>query len=288
MNGIDQVGFHNKLKPGSEFDFVTLEDLLKLKLDHDQSQVHKVNFYLIILVTEGTGSHTVDFKNYKISKGSLISIRKDQLQKFNGGDGLKGFIMLFTEEFLIQQYDSYEVVRSFQLFNEQLIKPKVSLKKHEFKVLMNLIGAIKNEYLANHDDFTEGIIRSALQIIMLKLYRIKTSTLSSFENKRYLEDFIRFQRLVEKHYLESKSVKFYASEMNVTPKTLTNISKAIIKKTAKELIDEIVIRNAKRLLLNTTMSIKEIAFRFGFNDPSNFYAYFKKQVKSTPEAFRDK
>ena len=93
-----EVQFTNQVHPNSSFDLLRLEDLYeKTDLDHNIESHHKVEFYLIFFVTEGQGTHTVDFKNHKISKGSMLSIRKDQIQKFDRRSSVKGFLPLFTK-----------------------------------------------------------------------------------------------------------------------------------------------------------------------------------------------
>jgi len=81
-------------------------------------------------------------------------------------------------------------------------------------------------------------------------------------------------------------VNDYAKMMAISAKTLNSISKSIVHKAAKEFIDEICIKQIKRLLINTPLSIKEIAYESGFEETTNFYKYFKRQVQMTPEQFR--
>ena len=64
------------------------------------------------------------------------------------------------------------------------------------------------------------------------------------------------------------------------------VTKSIVNKSTKQFIDEINTKLIKRLLINTKLSVKEIAYQSGFEETTNFYKYFKRQTQTTPEQFR--
>ena len=74
--------------------------------------------------------------------------------------------------------------------------------------------------------------------------------------------------------------------MNCTSKTLNNVCNAILNKPAKSVINEILIIQIKRLLINTKHPVFEIAYKVGFVEPNNMYRYFKKHTKYTPQDYR--
>ena len=97
---------------------------------------------------------------------------------------------------------------------------------------------------------------------------------------------ILFKNLLEEHFKDIKSVERFASMMSVSEKKLNKSTHLILGKSPKELIDERVILEAKRLLAHTGNSIKEIGFELGFEETTNFIKYFKKHVSKTPIEFR--
>lgn len=282
-----KIKFNNQVNPNSAFDLLKLEALLqRTDLDHSIEQLHKVEFFMLILITEGQGYHTIDFTDYKLEKGTLITVRKDQIHKFFRSKNIKGFILLFTDDFLVSYLEKVETQKSLQLFNELLGVPKIQLSKSNFQIISNIVGRIENEYFNLMDDYALGIIRSELHILITKLYRIKSKSNQIIVDKKYLSEFIAFQKLVEDNVTRTTRVADYAKMMAISTKTLNNISKNIVNKTAKEFIDEINIKQIKRLLINTPLSIKEVAYNSGFFETTNFYKYFKRQVSMTPEQFR--
>jgi AraC-like DNA-binding protein len=125
-----------------------------------------------------------------------------------------------------------------------------------------------------------------LHIFLNKLLRQKSLSALQLQNRKYLPEFVKLQALVEAHCLETKKVEDYAEKMNLSTKTINNITQNILHKSAKQFIDEIVILQIKRLLTNPNLSIKEIAYQAGFEETTNFYKFFKKYVQNTPESFR--
>jgi AraC family transcriptional activator of pobA len=164
--------------------------------------------------------------------------------------------------------------------------PKIELSKNEFDDILLLVERIKTEYFDTYDDFSGGIIRSALHMIITKLFRLKTKNSKQLLQKRYFNEFIKFQNLIEENFTTTKKVAEFASLMNCSTKTLNNICNDIIGKSPKTVIDEVIITQIKRLLISTKLSITEIAYQVGFEEPSNLYKYFKKHSRTTPELFR--
>jgi AraC family transcriptional activator of pobA len=101
-----------------------------------------------------------------------------------------------------------------------------------------------------------------------------------------------FRALIRKNILSgnlensNRSVKFFASQLATHPNHLNAVVKRKTKKTAIAIIHEQLIHEAKSLLNQTELSIKEIAFKLGFREPSHFNHFFKKQMGITPVLYR--
>ena len=283
----EKIKFENNINPNSAFDIIKIEELFQRKtIDHNIEHLHRVEFFILLLITEGSGYHTVDFIDYKYKKGTLITIRKDQIHKFFKSKNTKGSLLMFTSEFLISYLEKMEAQKALQLFNELIGIPKIQLVNQEFEKLKDGIHRIEEEYYKKMDDYSLGIIRSELHILITRLFRIKSKRDFVITEKKYINEFIQFQKLVEANAAKTTRVLDYALMMPISSKTLNTITKSIINKTAKEFIDEINTKQIKRLLINTSLSIKEIAYASGFEESTNFYKYFKRQTKVTPEHFR--
>ena len=103
---------------------------------------------------------------------------------------------------------------------------------------------------------------------------------------RVRELFNHFMMLLEKDYKISRDVNYYAAQMNISSKYLTNIVSQVTGHTPKTIIDQYVILQLKMHLKRTTQSIKEMAWEFHFADVSFFCRYFKKHTGLTPQQIR--
>lgn len=103
---------------------------------------------------------------------------------------------------------------------------------------------------------------------------------------RVRELFNRFMMLLERDYKISRDVNYYAAQMNISSKYLTNIVSQVTGHTPKTIIDQYVILQLKLHLKRTTQSIKEMAWEFHFADVSFFCRYFKKHTGPTPQQIR--
>lgn len=281
------IKFDNQQNEKAEFDIIKLEKLyVRKNLDHSIEANHKVEFYVLLFIEDGQGFHSIDLIDYPCSKGTLLTIRKDQIHKFFKDSNLKGKLLVFTNDFLVSYLQEMEAQKIMLLFNEQLSSPKLQLNDSDFKDIAKLVYHIEKEYFEIVDSFQMSIIRSALHILITKLFRIKSKEESINFEKKHLSEFIKFQNLVENNATQTTKVKDFAAKMNISTKTLNTITKSVVHKSAKEFIDEICTKQIKRLLINTKLSIKEIAYQSGFEETTNFYKYFKRQTQSTPEQFR--
>ena len=282
---IQKVAFDNQVRPESSFDLLLLEELMTRSVDHDIDKPHKVEFFMLILISEGRGAHNIDFIDYPYEAGSVLTIRKDQIQYFTRSSA-KGYIMLFMDEFLTSYLDEAETRKTVNLFNELLGAPCIRVDEDAFKELLDITKRIQHEYQENDDEYALGVIRSELHILTTKLFRVKQGSQQMVGDKKYLSQFIEFQNLVEQQVAQSTRVGHFARQMGVSTKTLNTITRSIVHKSAKDFIDEICIKQIKRYLIHSSESIKEVAFSMGFYETTNFYKYFKRNMRMTPEEFR--
>jgi AraC family transcriptional activator of pobA len=278
---------HNDLKlQQTNFDIVNFENLVKFEDEEILTKNHKVNFYVLIVITKGAGKHSIDFTDYEYSKGTILAIRKDQIHKFYLDKDTEGFLLCFKEEFLNSYLNEIEVASAIQMFNELLISPKTQLIDTDFSGIIQLVKGIEKEVLEVNDMYSFKLIRSLLHILLTLIYRLKSKEHNLIKQSKYLKEFIRFQNILEEDYSKTKKVYDYAYKLGFSTKKLNTVVKYIANKPAKEFIDDTVIIKVKRLLLQHDLSIKEIAFKLGYKEPANLYKYFKKHTKSTPEEFR--
>lgn len=270
----------------SNFNILRIEELFKEENSAQITNNHKVDFYTLLFISDGDGKHSIDFTNYSYSKGTILSIRKDQIHKFYLNDKTKGYLLCFKEEFLNSYLNEIEVSKSIQMFNELLTSPKTQLDEIELRSVIRLVFGIEQEALSLNDKYSLQIIRSLVHILITLIYRIKSKGHNPVSLSKHLKEFIRFQNLLEQEFAKTKKVSDYASLLGFSTKKLNTVVNFVVDKPAKEFINDTVVIKIKRQLLHSNLSIKEIAFKVGFNDPTNLYKYFKKNTSYTPETYR--
>jgi AraC-like DNA-binding protein len=146
---------------------------------------------------------------------------------------------------------------------------------------------IFEEYLKKQEGYKDAI-RSVLELFFIEYVRQSENPKSNVvSNNGYaMERFEEFTELLEKNITTKKQVTYYTSEMNLSSYQLNEITKKTVGKTASTLIDEYILLEAKRFLLATPNQVKDIAWELGYEDPSYFIRFFKKQTGLTPELFR--
>lgn len=272
----------------SNFKIIRVEDFFKNQEVDVFHKNYKIDYYTIFLVTEDIGRHTINYEDFYYTKGTILAIRKDQTHRFYPNKKTKGFLLFFKEDFLNEFLNEKEISATLQMFNELLVSPKTQLKQKEFATILQVIKSIAYEYADISDSYSLTIIRSYLHVLITQIHRIKSDGYNKVQLSNYLKQFIRFQNLLEKNYMVSKKVDFYAKKLGYSSKKLNSIINYITDKSVKTFIDDVVIIKAKRDLLHLNISIKEIAYKLGFKDPTNFFKYFKKHTGFTPESFRNR
>lgn len=281
------ISFNNKRNPNAGLDLIRIEDLIGRSYpDHSPFEPHLVEFFILMLIEEGHSTHTLDFRDIPLKPGTLLSIRKDQVHRFHPASTLKGTMALFTDAFLVSYLEQEEALRTMQLFNEFIAEPHVQLDAEEFAQVRTLIARMQQEYAQAHDAFSLGILRSQLHILASRVGRLKEAQHRDGVTGRTLAAFVDLQQLIERNGTQTRRVQDYAAMMGTSTKTLNNVTQAVIHKSAKAFIDELCTLQVQRMLINTSLSIKEVAYHAGFEETTNFYKYFRRQTGTTPEAFR--
>jgi len=285
---IPEVSYSNLHEKPFEFQFVTNKEVLMEVPSKavDPFRPHRTTFYSILFIMESEGKHFIDFKTYEYKKGSIIFIAKDQVHAFERNESRNARFMAFTEEFFQKSRMGSTLIKQLSLFNYQLHSPLIQLSEGRFEVFKNLIERLEQEYHSTDDSLSEEIILSMLRIFLCLAERERKSKIENRPPARFEDEFLIFQKLVHKHLFESRKVKFYANLMNISSKQLNRITQEVTGLPTKDYLTDVLTMEIKRFLMNTSLSVKEIAYKTGFEEDTNFVKYFKKHSGMTPAYFR--
>lgn len=284
---ISEYHLHKDLPEKRQFEVFSLKEYLE-KNSPDTIRPHTHSFYQVLWFYKGEGAHFVDFKKYEVYPNTLFFIGKNQVHYFDEYPGYEGIMIHFNERFLIQNENDVNFFLKYSLFNDPYQQPFCRISEQAEKDLKVLMSQINSE-LGKADVFGQlELLRSYLNAFLISAQREKGN---SDSNKLYAADekhlqLLRFIDLVESNYQNGMAISAYAALLNISSKTLTDLTNKIIFKTPSMLIQERIIMEAQRLLTHSGLNVNQIGYKLGFEDPSYFVKYFKKHARLSPGEFR--
>lgn len=245
---------------------------------HSAEKAHRLSFYALILVTKGTGRHQVDLEEFDLRPGTLIKVAKGQIHAFQQAPTYEGFLIVFTEPFMLNYFSKSSIELISNLYNYHINSP-IAQNKTENEILLK-------ELKEENDYARKNIIAKYLELYFLKLERRTSPIQLGSDRTGHYSKFIQFKALVESNYSNTRNVKDYTDLIHISNSQLNQIVKQFTLVTAKSFIDNYVILEAKRQIISTNKTSKEIAFDLGFDEITNFTKFFKNKVGETPGAYR--
>lgn len=192
----------------------------------------------------------------------------------------------FNREFYCINDHDHEVSCNGIIFFGTQKSPIVSISEVEKRKFDLLFEVFSDEFYTR--DNTQGeMLRILLKRLIIKTTRLAKSQLISEPIPESQIDIIRrYNLLVDQHFKEKRHVADYAALLFKSPKTLSNFFSKYNQKTPLQIIHERLILEAKRQLIYTDKSAKEIAHELGFDDAGVFHKLFKKVTGSTSQQFK--
>jgi len=265
-----------------EFQIKDIQTLFDPEHYHDIEYPHRLNFNVIMIVIEGEGKHFIDFETYEYKKGSIFFIAKGQIHAFSVNKQVKCFLLQFTDTFLNRLVKDY----LNDIFDFMRYPPHISLKQSSFLPLLENFNLLNNEYQKDVDTLKEPILQSLLQAFLLTLKRERTNQVSAVTNKdkKLYHDFLN---IVRKKHKYSLHVNDYLKELGVSIKTLSNVLNKYTGRSTKIYLNEYLLLEIKRYLLDEGLTLQEIANKLDFDEPTNLVKFFKRFEKMTPSEFKN-
>ena len=247
---------------------------------------HQNDFYQLIFYTKGNGQHKVDLETYHFHAHTLIPIAKGQVQFISCSHDSEAYILSFTEDFLNRYHQDMEWFYHLRLFDSHQQAGAIFPEPEDCREFIFLIRQMQSELQRKPLGTQNDIIRDLLRIFINRSERLldHKAQHQTDNNDYYL--FCSFRHALASGDQACHSVKAYANQLCITPKKLNQLTLKYAKKNAKEMINERLLVEIKRLLLYTSMTIKAISAQSGFNDPTNFVKFFKRHMNITPEKYR--
>lgn len=248
------------------------------------NQPEKIDSYNIFWIKEGKGTYHIDFDEYTFDGNVLFFLLPGQVFTVDSEEIKEAYRLSFVRDFYCIQTHDKEISCNGVLFNNIYETPFIQLEDKDIKkldfILSELIEEFKEDEAAQYD-----MLQSYLKQFIIHAVRIRKDrhvVKDDVESKLFKD----FSTLVEFNFTKMHSVTDYAGRLGISPKSLTKHFQKIGTQKPSDFIKNRIILEAKRKLIYTDFSVKEIAFDLGFNDPAYFTRFFTKATQKSPLQFK--
>lgn len=261
--------------------------------DIDSKNVHlqKTIGYLeqngFLLCKQGSISLMLDERTYHLSAGDLYiypAFTQTQIKCFS--DDLQGVAGTADFDFVLSSLDSISNTQSHLYIR---FHPHVSLTAEQYKCIEDLIECIRSRKDI-HTSLSTQVISALVQAFCFEVIDayITNTPVQTMKQTRKDKIFQSFLIALYKNFHTHRDVRYYAESQNLTPRYFATLIHEVSGKTPLQWITLFVIIEAKRLLSNPNMTIKEIANRLNFTEQGFFGRYFKLYAGCSPSEYKSR
>jgi AraC family transcriptional activator of pobA len=257
-----------------------------------QSPVYRTNFFSFVFVKDATGKYTTDELVFETRPGTVYFTNPGHFKSFEWRTLEEVYLVTLSESFLKENVHA-DIFDEFPFLLAETVPPRV-LEPHVFSEFEQLYKQIAAAYFSD-SVYKNRMIGNLFVVLLLKVKEYFWEDYNPiYEGNRSSQIVKNFKRTLEKHYRQLAAgeaqimfrVQDYADAQHLHPNYLNNVIKSKTGKAIGTWISEKTIAEAKSMLQNSAISIKEVAYRLGFSESTNFSNYFKKHTNLSPVLYR--
>lgn len=238
--------------------------------------IHRHPYYEILFVTQGEVIIEIDFKEYTLKKGSLSLFSPLKIHHPKKvSDDYKCYLIRFYPNI----FDNEEFFKNIKIFDYDFI----SLKDHHYLRANMLLQELSTEFKENLI-FKEVALGNLLKCFLITIQRALPETTNE---KSYDNNFSKLNLLIVENDFKIAKPSEYADKLRISARSLNEIIKKHTGISAGEYIRTKTVFEAKRLLSFTSLTVKEIAYKLGFDDVAYFSRFFKKATNISALQYRE-
>jgi len=274
----------------SEFTIHNLADIHK-EFPY-KSFVFRPNYFSFVFVKNAQGKYTTGELVFETVPGTIYFTNPGHYKSYEWYSIEEVYLITLSESFLKENVHP-DIFGEFSFLLAETVRPR-TLQPEAFSEFENLYLQILREYIG-HSPYKNKIIGNLFVVLLLKIKEYFWSDYNPiYEGNRSSQIVKAFKETLEKHYRDLASgeiqtvfqVQDYARVQSLHPNYLSNVIKSKTGRSVGNWIADKTIAEAKSLLKNSSIAVKQIAFQLGFSESSHFSNYFKKHTNLTPNEFR--
>ena len=247
----------------------------------------RMNMIVVALCLKGKAQYTIDTQEQLVRKNDVLIIsERHVMDNFMASPDLEGLAIILSARFFRDVIQNVSDISSLFLFSKN--HPVINFTQKEADVFISYFNLIKQKMTDTDNLFRRDVVRSLMLAMFYDLSNVIYRTRQNSDNRQTRADiiFTKFIHLVEGNYKRERRVGWYAEQLCITPKYLSETVKQVSRLTPNEWIDNYVILEIRVLLKNSTRSIKEIAMEMNFPNQSFLGKFFKERVGMSPSEYR--
>ena len=247
----------------------------------------RMNMIVVALCLKGKAQYTIDTQEQLVRKNDVLIIsERHVMDNFMASPDLEGLAIILSVGFFKDIIQNVSDISSLFLFSPN--HPVINFSQNEADVFISYFNLIKQKMTDTENLFRRDVVRTLLLAMFYDLSNVIFRTQQNHDNRQSRADiiFTKFIRLVEENYKRERRVGWYAEQLCITPKYLSETVKQVSRRTPNEWIDNYVILEIRVLLKNSTKSIKEISMNMNFPNQSFLGKFFKEHVGMSPSEYR--
>ena len=286
--GPKEIRFGNPKLQDVGIELLQLDDLKNRVSAAHLATPERVEFFLLLLVTQGSLRHTVDFTDLQLHRGSLLFVRPGQVQHWHLQAPVQGCMVMIDPAALLPVLDARGDGNTLLAAMEDWPTGVRLEDEHAADVQAELrrLASDLAAYDGTEHDVT--LIRQVLLGVMLRVarwHRQRGQQLAPAEIGSQAV-YRLFRRELELRFRQHWKVTEFARRLGFSESTLNRACQAAAGQTAKVLVDRRVALEAARLLVHGRASVAEVGHALGFLEPTHFVRFFVRMVGTTPAQFR--
>jgi len=280
VSGVERIDFH-ATKYGRELlvDCRAVHEMPAFIVDRP----HALSFYDLILITRGRGTFWLDATPYRVRPNTVICTTPGQIRNWEVPQ-LDGICLFFPALFLEEFFNDASFLYRLPFFHGRPGEAARELSPANARRLRARMSSMRSEIVGLKRDSVH-LLRASLYETLITLSRVYAANDDPAERSASPLA-LRYRDAVQRQATKQHGVAKYARELGVSPGHLNTICKRHLGRGAKEVIEEQLVVEARRLLLYSDESASRVALRLGFNDPSYFSRFFRRASGCSPSDFR--